>query len=78
MEVSSFVLLYFGTKIFVRCWEVSVVQMCPLMEVPLYQGSPNTTFGVLIVDFFLFNHIMNGNSSFTCYPSDLFIFRGTI
>ena len=24
MEVSSFVLLYFGTKIFVRCSEVSV------------------------------------------------------
>ena len=36
MEVSSFVLLYFGTKIFVRCSEVSVVQRCPLMEVPLY------------------------------------------
>ena len=35
MEVSSFVLLYFGTKIFVRCSEVSVVQRCPLMEVPL-------------------------------------------
>ena len=36
MEVSSFVLLYFGTKVFVRCSEVSVVQRCPLMEVPLY------------------------------------------
>ena len=36
MEVSSLVLLYFGTKIFVRCSEVSVVQRCPLMEVPLY------------------------------------------
>ena len=37
MEVSSFVLLYFGTKIFVRCLEVSVVQRRPLMEVPLYR-----------------------------------------
>ena len=37
MEVSSFVLLYFGTKIFVRCSEVSVVQRCLLMEVPLYR-----------------------------------------
>ena len=36
MEVSSFVLLYFGTKIFVRCSEVSVVQRCSLIEVPLY------------------------------------------
>ena len=36
MEVSSFVLLYFGTKIFVHCLEVFVVQRCPLMEVPLY------------------------------------------
>ena len=36
MEVSYFVLLYFGTRIFVRCSEVSVVQRCPLMEVPLY------------------------------------------
>ena len=36
MEVSSFVLLYFGTNIFVRCSEVSVGQRCPLMEVPLY------------------------------------------
>ena len=36
MEVSSFVLLYFGRKIFVRCSEVSFVQRCPLMEVPLY------------------------------------------
>ena len=36
MEVSSFVLLYFGTKIFVRCSEVFVMQRCPLMEVPLY------------------------------------------
>ena len=40
MEVSSFVLLYFGTKIFVRCSEVSVVQRCPLMEVPLYFQMP--------------------------------------
>ena len=39
MEVSSFVLLYFGTIIFVRCSEVSVVQRCPLMEVPLYKPS---------------------------------------
>ena len=36
MGVSSFVLLYFGTKIFFRYSEVSVVQRCPLMEVPLY------------------------------------------
>ena len=36
MEVSFFVLLYFGRKIFVCCSEVSVVQRCPLMEVPLY------------------------------------------
>ena len=34
MEAPSFVLLYFGTKIFVRCSEVSVVQRRPLMEVP--------------------------------------------
>ena len=39
MEVSSFVFLYFGTKIFVRCSEVSVVQRCPLVEVPLYRDN---------------------------------------
>ena len=36
MEVSPFAIVYSGTKIFVRCSEMSVVKRCPLMEVPLY------------------------------------------
>ena len=35
MKVSSFVILYFGTNIFIRCWKVSVLWKCPLMEVAL-------------------------------------------
>ena len=42
MEVSPFAIVYFGTKIFVRCSNVSVVYRCPLMEVPLYYESQYT------------------------------------
>ena len=38
MEMSSFCILYFGTIMFVRCLELSVVWNCPLIEVQLYDG----------------------------------------
>ena len=34
----SFLMLYFGSRMFVRRSEVSVIQNCPLMELPLYSS----------------------------------------
>ena len=48
MEVSPFAMVYFGTKISVRCSEVSVVQRCPLMEVPLYVQRKNFSAKALV------------------------------
>ena len=35
MEASSFVIMYFGMKMFVRFWEVCFEKRRPLMEAPL-------------------------------------------